>query len=275
MLAATFRECSGLSLLFTPRFTFDHAVVVVRNLDAAIRWCAASGLRAVPGGRHTDVPTHNALVPLPDGSYLEFLAPRLRVLPALLALAGRAGLLGTLQRGRAPLARRFLAHLSGEPGVADFAVAVRGIEAAVEAARTAGLEIEGPYRMGRRRPDGRALAWRLAVPANAELPFLIEDETAREDRVPGGEATRHPCGATGVASVTVAVADPARARAAYARLLARPDDEDRASALTIGATTIHLAPAPAGRTGALALAVAGMGSAPLSPQLASLRIGAA
>jgi hypothetical protein len=51
------------------------------------------------------------------------------------------------------------------------------------------------------------------------LPFVIEDVTPRNLRVPGGPATSHPLGVGGVAGVVVAVDDLARSTPSFAALL--------------------------------------------------------
>jgi hypothetical protein len=53
------------------------------------------------------------------------------------------------------------------------------------------------------------------------LPFLIEDLTARELRVPGGDAARHANGTTGVAQIVLGATDPARVTERYALLRER------------------------------------------------------
>jgi catechol 2,3-dioxygenase-like lactoylglutathione lyase family enzyme len=53
----------------------DHVIYGTADLDAAeARVSAGLGLTAVGGGRHDGLGTHNRLVPLGDGSYLELLA---------------------------------------------------------------------------------------------------------------------------------------------------------------------------------------------------------
>src|SRR2546428_10422661 len=59
-----------------------------------------------------------------------------------------------------------------------------------------------PQEGGRVRPDGVELKWRTAV-LKPPLPFVIEDLTPRELRVPGGAATEHANGASGIAAVVV------------------------------------------------------------------------
>ncbi|MEA2221141.1 MAG: hypothetical protein QOJ35_3767 [Solirubrobacteraceae bacterium] len=53
----------------------DHVIYAAADLDvAAARVRADLGLTAIAGGRHDGVGTHNRIVPLGDGSFLELLA---------------------------------------------------------------------------------------------------------------------------------------------------------------------------------------------------------
>lgn len=52
----------------------DHLVIVVPDLSAAIERYQQLGFSVVAGGRHTTTGTHNALIGLADGSYIELLA---------------------------------------------------------------------------------------------------------------------------------------------------------------------------------------------------------
>ena len=52
----------------------DHLVVLVRDLDRAIRDYETLGFTVTPDGEHADGLTSNALIPFKDGSYLELVA---------------------------------------------------------------------------------------------------------------------------------------------------------------------------------------------------------
>jgi hypothetical protein len=77
----------------------------------------------------------------------------------------------------------------------------------VAALRAAGIAMSEKQPMSRLRPDGYGLEWTLALSTKTQgvTPFLIEDITPREERVP--PATDHANGATGIAALMVAVPD--------------------------------------------------------------------
>lgn len=191
---------------------FDHAVVVVDDLAAAIRDYEAAGFRVTPGGRHDVVPTVNALIPFADGSYLELLALRDDEARASLALRRRRpDFAAELKRGSA-VGRRLFPRLARPAGVADAVFAIAGLARFAAEARRRGFPLTGPTPMSRQRAGAAALEWDLALPESDALPFFIEDRIPRELRVPGGAAADHPNRAAGIAALTVrAPAVPAAA----------------------------------------------------------------
>src|SRR5205823_1797533 len=103
---------------------------------------------------------------------------------------------------------RQLAH--GE-GLVDYCLRGEDVASEATAIRGRGLEMQGPIDMGRLRPDGRRIDWRLITSGRdvgeTALPFAIEDVTPRELRVPGGSASRHRLGVSRVAGLTIVVRD--------------------------------------------------------------------
>jgi len=73
---------------------------------------------------------------------------------------------------------------------------------------------------GRITPDGLELRWRTAV-LKPPLPFIIEDLTPREFRVPSGAAADHANGAMGIAMVVIGATDIADTEWRYAALRER------------------------------------------------------
>jgi hypothetical protein len=175
----------------------DHVVLVARDLNAAIADHRRRGFTVTPGGEHADGVTHNALITFADGSYLEIVAFR------------------DLARA---LSHRWWKVAADGGGLADFALLSDDL--AGDAAALAELVKTPPKDGGRIRPDGVELKWRTAL-LQPPLPFVIEDLTARDLRVPGGAAAEHANGATGIASVVVGAVDIADTEWRYAALRER------------------------------------------------------
>jgi glyoxalase-like protein len=185
----------------------DHVVLVVRELDAAIADHRRRGFTVTVGGEHADGLTHNALVPFADGSYLEIVAFR------------------DLDRS---VTHRWWKIATEGGGFADFALLSDELGADTIALKE--MVTRSSALGGRTRPDGVHVEWRTAILA-APLPFLIEDVTARELRVPGGAATAHANGAGGIGKLVVGASGLADAEWRYAKLRERgaPEVELRAA----------------------------------------------
>jgi hypothetical protein len=72
--------------------------------------------------------------------------------------------------------------------------------------RAAGVKINDPVPWSRTRPDGFELKWLLSLATGDDrgvVPFLIQDITPREERVPSN--VQHRNGAVGIENVTIAV----------------------------------------------------------------------
>jgi catechol 2,3-dioxygenase-like lactoylglutathione lyase family enzyme len=165
--------------------SIDHIVILVNDLEQAIADYTALGFTVVRGGEHPGRATHNALVAFVDGAYLELIA---------------------FQRPAEEQRWWQLGQRGGE-GLVDYALLPSSTADVVAAARSRGLELEGPTDGGRLRPDGERLRWQTARAATSDLPFLCGDLTPRSLRVPEGEACQHANGVLGVAGLTIAVAD--------------------------------------------------------------------
>jgi hypothetical protein len=175
----------------------DHLVIAVPDLGAAIKTYRDLGFTVSPGGRHPGVGTENALIAFRDGAYLElvgFHEPR----PD----------------------HRWWEPLQRGGGLVDFCLQTDDFAGDAAALRRAGVDMGEPERRHRVRPDGVEVRWTCALARGAHrgvAPFVIAEETGRDERVPPGRA--HANGVTGVGRVTVAVGDLAAVRGWYARVL--------------------------------------------------------
>ena len=177
----------------------DHIVIAVPDLAVASRNYEGLGFTVVPGGRHP-VGTHNALIAFADGAYIELIA----------------------------FYEKNTQHKWWEPlqqggGLVDFCMQTDDLMADTAAFRKAGVDIDDPSPLSRVRPDGYQLKWVLSIPRGVYrgvVPFLIQDETPRAERVP--RQTRHANGVTGIGTVTVAVDDVGRVAGWYTKVLGKP-----------------------------------------------------
>jgi hypothetical protein len=182
--------------------SIDHLSIAFKELEPAILAYRDLGFTVVPGGENASFGTHNALVAFADGSYLELLA---------------------FTRPNEQH-RWWSAAQSG--GLIDFCMATDDLAADIQAFRDAGVKMGDPGASGRERPDGYRLSWVIASapkPFMFQAPFLIQDHTPREERVP--KQTSHPNRVIGVASITVATDDVARVRGWWSAVLRQPGAE--------------------------------------------------
>jgi catechol 2,3-dioxygenase-like lactoylglutathione lyase family enzyme len=188
----------------------DHIVIAVRDLAAAADDYARLGFTVTPGGEHTGGATHNALISFADGAYFELIAFR---------------------EPDRPQDHKWWARFAKGEGTVDFALLSESVDFEGDRLKQGGIEIDGPHDGGRLRPDGQHIAWRnLGLKANGTpLPFLLEDVTTRDLRVPTGAATEHELGVAGIAGLTLLVADLDRAAGSYQTLLDTPGESSTAA----------------------------------------------
>lgn len=203
----------------------DHVVVLVSELAQAIQRWQQDGFTVTPGGVHADGITHNALVCFGDGSYVELLA--------------------FLQ---APPASHRWARFNGFWGPIDYVIAASDIDATVRELRAKDLPYADVVEGGRKRPDGVELRWRSAFPTdrNAALPFIIQDVTRRQLRVPAGDATMHDNAASGIVQVRVNVPEFEAASGAYDALYGKAEAQTHARVYRLQGSRITLSESPAG-----------------------------
>src|SRR5215470_5580552 len=160
----------------------DHLVIVVRDLEQTVKDYERLGFTVVPGGKHP-VGSYNALIPFADGSYIE-----------IIAFYSEA------------LDHRWWNPLQQGERLVDYCMQTDDLRTDTQKLRAAGVDINDPVPWSRTRPDGYELEWILSIATGAHrgvAPFLIEDLTPREERVP--QQFQHRNGANGIGTLTVAV----------------------------------------------------------------------
>ncbi len=140
----------------------DHIIYATADLDA----CSAElgdrlGVGFAPGGQHLGIGTHNQLLSLGDGVYLEIIGP-------------------DPSQPEPPRPRPFgIEDLDGQAGrLASFACKASGLVDVVADARAKGYDPSDPFEMSRDTPDGRTLRWSLAMhhegSGDGLIPSLID-----------------------------------------------------------------------------------------------------
>jgi hypothetical protein len=157
----------------------DHAVIAVRDLDAAAGELEARyGLSSVEGGRHAGWGTANRIVPLGE-AYIELIT-----------------VVDEDEAARSAFGSWVATRIQREPGRPLGWVA--RTDRLDEVAGRLGLTVSAGSRPGR---DGRLLRWRLAgvdeATAEPALPFLVE--WGEGTPLPGGAPVAHPAGAVELA----------------------------------------------------------------------------
>ena len=142
-----------------PAVWLDHCVVAIHDLDAGMAaFQSLTGVRPVYGGAHPSLGTHNALVSLGAGCYLEILAPR----PG-----------GELH----PMVQEVGRFQSLTPIL--WALATDDLVELRRVVQTAGFSVDEPTPGSRVTREGDTLRWSVCLlgaerPANA--PFFIQWE---------------------------------------------------------------------------------------------------
>ncbi|SFR59698.1 VOC family protein [Halogeometricum limi] len=179
--------------------TVDHVAFGGRDLDHLRAAAANVGLPSEYGGPHGTGTTHMAVVGLPDGSYLELVAPTDESDPA--------------DAGFWP------AHLAADAGPAGWCVEVPNVAAAAKTAIDADVRVDGPHDGARTRPDGTPVQWDMCFEGpdgDERLPFTIADRTPRSYRTtPNLDFVESPL--VGTALVVLAVTDAEETAALFTR----------------------------------------------------------
>lgn len=181
----------------------DHAVIAVRDLDAAAAAWGALGFRLSPRGTHSPHMGSGNYTMMFGEDYVE--------------------LLGVLTEQ--PHNDRLRAFLAGREGLERCAFTTTDAAGGVAALRARGIDATGPVEFGRpvTMPNGTAAEARFSVmhwpadeaPAGLRI-FACQHHTREAVWVP--ELQRQPNGVSGIIRVLIAAEDPVGAAAQMARL---------------------------------------------------------
>ncbi|MEM8985106.1 MAG: VOC family protein [Pseudomonadota bacterium] len=125
----------------------DHIMIGAPEFELALKFARDTfGIEAVPGGRHAQLSTRNALIGLNDGPlgerrYLELITP------------------DEASNGSSPY-RTALEQLNA-PQLITAILACSDIDELAEKGRAAGMKTTGPMHLSRTGSDGKKLEWRL------------------------------------------------------------------------------------------------------------------
>jgi Glyoxalase-like domain len=171
------------------KLPIDHVTFAARQLEMLTAAFTAVGIAPDYGGPHGNGVTHMASIGLPDGCYLECIAPLQPDVRSPVwheAMAGDAGPAAWAVRDPAPLAHT------------------------IAMLRQLGVTAKDPAVRSRKRPDGVDIVWELAAVGEGTMgafhPFRIHDHTDRSLRVVPTRVAA-AAGLLGVAGVVLGVRD--------------------------------------------------------------------
>lgn len=170
------------------KLVIDHVTLAASRLEALTGAFAANGMASEYGGLHSNGVTHMSLVAFDDGSYVE--------------------LISVMHPGQP--APWWNEHIVLEGGPCAWAVHADDVAIEKQRLEARGVMVGEVTHRERSRPDGQTVEWELAYVgdqgAGATHPFIIEDSTPRELRVPKTESVAGS-ELTGVQGVVLGVED--------------------------------------------------------------------
>lgn len=163
----------------------DHIVIAGHDLDSLTAAFKSLGFTVAGGGRHP-IGSYNNLIGLDDGAYIELLSfyedsPKHYWWDAVHERGG---------------------------GLIDFCMGTDDIRADYALFEAAGVEMSPLVGLSRVRVDGYQLSWlnnEIYGVYQGLIPFVIEDKTPRDERVP--KEKTHANGVRGIDAITLATRD--------------------------------------------------------------------
>ena len=198
----------------------DHIVIAGPDLDELTASFKALGFNVVDGGRHP-IGSYNRLIGLQDGAYIELLSfyednPQHYWWDAVHERGG---------------------------GLIDFCMRTDDIRADYAVFQQEGVEMSKLVGLSRARFDGYQLSWlnnEIYGQYQGLIPFIIEDETPREERVP--KEKKHDNGVIGIDTITLAARDLGEARRIMSAALGSKGEPRRDEALKASGILFEVGP---------------------------------
>ncbi|GLB30127.1 hypothetical protein LAD12857_20500 [Lacrimispora amygdalina] len=221
-------------------FKIGHVLIQVNHLETAIRQYSEMGFQVVPGG----VPgkTHNALIYLKDGSFLElFSTNHGKVINTLLKF-----MVKIIGLWNPPYSSRLARYLPGQEGLRDYALdSVPGAlyQENIDKLLKNGLKLSKPRPKSRTEHHGIKLKWTLCCPDSIRLPFLMSEY--HPSPVIEVQDTSHANGAAAIHEIRISTSEWNKTYEEYALLLGIEPSvtlgkNGRSCLFPIQSTSIHL-----------------------------------
>lgn len=187
-------------------YKLDHIVHFVEKPEEAMEELRAEGLHVVPGGKHEQWGTYNALCYFNE-IYIELIG-----INDHKKFKEAAAIPYTLHET--------YARNNFKNGLTRVAISTTAIQEDAERFRAAGYDVIGPDRFSRTRPDGSLVSWQLLHVGNKnaqiDFPFFIQWELQEEERVNDmkerGIIDKHAAGHLKIADVSYIVSNFEMAR---------------------------------------------------------------
>jgi catechol 2,3-dioxygenase-like lactoylglutathione lyase family enzyme len=178
------------------KMSFDHLVLLVKDLDVAVRDFESLGFTVSERADTAHGSTVFRFISFADGSYI---------------------LLTAFTSGEAMAGHRLGPVLESGEGWADYSFVVPDAHAAGKGMAAHGFPVAGPVAVSNVLADGRRWSLDLLMTGRGAagdpaLPFLVSDREGRNARIPAAPA--HANGATGISGVRVTSANLGKAAAA-------------------------------------------------------------
>ncbi|KAG8819172.1 hypothetical protein FRC17_010577 [Serendipita sp. 399] len=184
----------------------DHVIYMTSpgELQETIRRFQELGFEVIPGGKHADGLTENALVVLEDGVYIEvihFVRPLAKYPEGSSEWESRR-----THWWASAKENGWIDYCLGDlTGPDDVPIGTTLNERAKE--KSINLEYDRGVEGGRIKPDGEALRWFVTFPAKQHIrgsvPFFCKDLTPRSRRVPWDTARASPVNKVRIAALTL------------------------------------------------------------------------